>query len=258
MDRKNIRPYNLIKQMTVTTLLSFVFLIGTLSANAQYGLEIGFNGGVSYYMGDINYARQFYHPRHNIGATLKFHFGERIDLRLGYFNSRLVGNDADFKNVFQQVRNKSFAVTIDEISAMAEINFLPYIYGDVTRNSFTPYAQIGIAGTFVGRTANDEDFFAMAIPFGFGFKKNILPRLVLSIEWGFRWTISDMIDGITNESIKKDYEIAYGTPLTEDINMKQLGFRYTNDWYSVALVGISYTFKIGGLGCPAYYKRHQK
>ena len=96
----------------------------------------------------------------------------------------------------------------------------------------------------------------MAIPFGFGFKKNILPRLVLSVEWAFRWSLSDRIDGITNEDIKRDYQTAYGTALTEDVNRKQLGFRYTNDWYSVALVGISYTFKIGGLGCPAYYKKH--
>ena len=258
MDRLNKRSYKLIKQMTVATLLSFVFLFASLPSKAQYGLEIGFNAGVSYYMGDINYARQFYHPRHNLGASLKFHFSNRVILRLGYFNTRLVGNDADFNNTFQQVRNKSFAVSVDEISAQAEINFLPYIYGDVAHNSFTPYMQVGVAGSFVSRTANDEDFFTMAIPFGFGFKKNILPRLVLSIEWGFRWTLSDMIDGITNESIKTDYQIAYGTPLTEDVNMKQLGFRYTNDWYSVALIGISYTFKIGGLGCPAYYKKHDK
>ena len=258
MDRQKMISYKLIRQMTVATLLSFVFLFGSLQAKAQYGLEIGFNAGVSYYMGDINYARQFYHPRHNLGASLKFHFSNRVILRLGYFNTKLVGRDADFNNTFQQVRNKEFGVSLNEISAQAEINFLPYIYGDVSRNSFTPYMQVGVAGAFVGRTADDDDFFTMAIPFGFGFKKNILPRLVLSIEWAFRWTISDMIDGITNESIKKDYQLAYGTPLTEDINMKQLGFRYTNDWYSVALVGISYTFKIGGLGCPAYYKKHDK
>ncbi len=258
MDRQKMISYKLIRQMTVATLLSFVFLFGSLQAKAQYGLEIGFNAGVSYYMGDINYARQFYHPRHNLGASLKFHFSNRVILRLGYFNTKLVGRDADFNNTFQQVRNKEFGVSLNEISAQAEINFLPYIYGDVSRNSFTPYMQVGVAGSFVGRTADDDDFFTMAIPFGFGFKKNILPRLVLSIEWAFRWTISDMIDGITNESIKKDYQLAYGTPLTEDINMKQLGFRYTNDWYSVALVGISYTFKIGGLGCPAYYKKHDK
>lgn len=258
MDRQKMISYKLIRQMTVATLLSFVFLFGSLQAKAQYGLEIGFNAGVSYYMGDINYARQFYHPRHNLGASLKFHFSNRVILRLGYFNTKLVGRDADFNNTFQQVRNKEFGVSLNEISAQAEINFLPYIYGDVSRNSFTPYMQVGVAGAFVGRTADDDDFFTMAIPFGFGFKKNILPRLVLSIEWAFRWTISDMIDGITNESIKKDYQLAYGTPLTEDINMKQMGFRYTNDWYSVALVGISYTFKIGGLGCPAYYKKHDK
>ena len=85
--------------MTVTSLLSFVFLFSALSVKAQYGLEIGFNGGVSYYMGDINYVRQFYHPRHNIGASIKFHFSNRFDLRLGYFNSMLVGNDADFNDI---------------------------------------------------------------------------------------------------------------------------------------------------------------
>lgn len=258
MDRQKSSTYKHLKQMTVTSLLSFVFLFSALSVKAQYGLEIGFNGGVSYYMGDINYVRQFYHPRHNIGASIKFHFSNRFDLRLGYFNSMLVGNDADFNNVFQQVRNKSFNVSLNEISAQLEINFLPYLYGDVSRNSFTPYLQVGVAGTFIGKTADDEDFFTMALPFGFGFKKNILPRLVLSVEWAFRWTLSDRIDGITNEDIKRDYQTAYGTALTEDVNRKQLGFRYTNDWYSVALVGLSYTFKIGGLGCPAYYKKHDK
>lgn len=243
--------------MTVTSLLSFVFLFTAVKANAQYGLEIGVNAGVSYYMGDINYSRQFYKPKFNVGATLKFHFSNRMALRLGYMNTGLAGCDADFDNTFQQVRNRSFNVSLNEISAQAEINFLPYLYGDVARNSFTPYMQVGIAGTWIGKTNNDEDFFTMAVPFGFGFKKNILPRLVVSIEWAFRWTISDMIDGISNESIKEDYELAYGLPVTSDINMKQLGFRYTNDWYSVAVIGVSYTFKIGGLGCPAYYKKHK-
>ena len=245
--------------MTVISLLSFVFLFTTLTAEAQYGLEVGFNGGVSYYMGDINYSRQFYHPRMNLGGSLKFHFGTRVTFRVGYFFTSLHGSDADFNNVFQQVRNKTFSVNLNEVSAQAEINFLPYNYGDVARNSFTPYLQVGLAGTLVTRKNSDEkNFVTMALPFGMGFKKNILPRLVFSVEWAFRWTISDMIDGISNESIKKDYEAAYGQQLSEDINMKQLGFRYTKDWYSVALVGISYTFKIGGVGCPAYYKKHQK
>ncbi len=245
--------------MTVTALLSFVFLFAVLPSYAQYGLEIGVNGGVSYYMGDINYSRQFYKPEMNIGATLKLHFGNRIALRLGYFNSGLKATDADFNNTFQQIRNKSFDVALNEISAQAEINFLPYLYGDVARNSFTPYMQVGLAGTWIGSNYdNDDAFVTMAIPIGFGFKKNIFPRLVLSIEWAFRWTFSDMIDRISNESIKHDYELAYGVPLTSDINMKQLGYRYTNDWYSVAVIGLSYTFKIGGLGCPAYYKKRQK
>ena len=128
MDRQKMISYKLIRQMTVATLLSFVFLFGSLQAKAQYGLEIGFNAGVSYYMGDINYARQFYHPRHNLGASLKFHFSNRVILRLGYFNTKLVGRDADFNNTFQQVRNKEFGVSLNEISAQAEINFLPYIY----------------------------------------------------------------------------------------------------------------------------------
>ena len=258
MDKIRTRSYNSLKQMTVTALLSFVFLFGSLHSFAQYGLEIGVNAGVSYYMGDINYARQFYRPKLNVGATLKFHFSNRIALRLGYCSSGLQGYDEDFNNVFQQVRNRSFNVSLNEISAQAEINFLPYLYGDVARNSFTPYLQVGLAGTWIGNTYNDEDFFTMAVPIGFGFKKNIIPRLVISVEWAFRWTISDMVDGISNESIKKDYEIAYGVPISSDNNIKQLGFRYTNDWYSMAVIGISYTFKIGGLGCPAYYKKHQK
>lgn len=244
--------------MTVTCLLSFVFLFLAHTTYAQYGLEIGVNSGLSYYMGDINYSRQFYKPKLNIGASLKFHFGTRLVLRIGYANTSLAAYDADFNNTFQQIRNKQFQLSLNELSVQAEINFLPYLYGDVARNSFTPYLQVGVAGSSISfKDVSDQDFLTLAVPFGFGFKKNIIPRLVVSIEWAFRWTISDYIDRITNENIKTDYELAFGTPLTSDINAKQLGYRYNKDWYSFAVIGISYTFKIGGLGCPAYYKKHQ-
>jgi len=136
------------------------------------------------------------------------------------------------------------------LSAQFEINFLPYEIGDMRKNSYTPYLQTGLV-LYVANSSQDVVNFA--VPLGFGFKKNIKPQLVLSVEWAFRRTFTDYLDSLSGEDLK-EYDPNFGTPIDDVNRHKQLGFRYNKDWYFVALVSLSYTFKFTKIGCPAYYE----
>jgi len=231
----------------------FVFLLmmcfASSSVSAQGGMEFGASAGGSYYMGDINLARHFYKTKANFGGFAKFHFNGRYDLKIGAFYSNLSAADEDFSSEFQQLRDRSFETSLIEISAQFEVNFLPYEIGDVRRKSYTPYLQTGLA---VYLANSSQDVINFAVPIGFGFKKNIKPQLVLSVEWGFRRTFSDYLDSLSGEDLR-DYDPNYGVEVDDVNRHKQLGFRYNKDWYSVALVSLSYSFKFNKIGCPAYY-----
>lgn len=217
---------------------------------AQQGLEFGASAGGSYYMGDINLARHFYSTNLNLGGFAKYHLNGRYDIKVAAFYTSLQADDKDFNNSFQQIRDRSFETSLIELSAQFEINFLPYEIGDMRKNSFTPYLQTGLA-VYIANSS--QDIINFTIPIGFGMKKNIKPQLVLGIEWAFRKTFSDYLDSLSGEDLG-NYDSDYGVTINDSNRFKQRGFRYSKDWYSVALVSLSYTFKIGGLGCPAYYE----
>lgn len=228
----------------------FICILGFVNqTQAQAGLEFGVSAGGSYYMGDINLYRHFYSPHANYGGFAKYHFNGRYVLKVGGFFTRLSASDSDFNNQFQILRDREFETSLIEISGQIEIHFLPYLIGDVKRQSFTPYLQTGLA-LYIANSA--QDVVSVALPIGFGIKKNIRPRLVVSAEWGFRRTFSDYLDSVSGEDLS-NYSPDYGTAIDDENRLKQTGFRYNKDWYSIALVSISYTFKLGGLGCPAYY-----
>jgi len=246
------KQYYIKRMMQIfSALFVFFMLIFAMPSQtmAQQGLEFGLSGGGSYYMGDINLARHFYKTNWNLGGFAKYHLNGRYDVKLGAFYTSLNAADADFNNTFQQIRNREFETSLIEISAQFEINFLPYEIGDMRKYSYTPYLQSGLA-VYIANSS--QDVINFALPIGFGFKKNIKPQLVLSVEWAFRRTFSDYLDSLSGEDLG-NYDPNYGVAIDEASRHQQTGFRYNKDWYSVALVSLSYTFKIGGLGCPAYY-----
>jgi hypothetical protein len=241
-------------QIMQTKSALFVFLIVLLFAgnklNAQRGMEFGATGGASYYLGDLNLYKHFYSPHLSLGVFGKYHINPRYALRFAGLYSRVSGADIDFNNAFQLVRDREFESTLIEASAMFEVSFLPYEIGDMKRKSYTPYLHSGLA---IYMAPNANDVINFAIPIGFGFKKNIKPRLVLGLEWTFRRTFSDVLDNVSGEDLD-NYDPNYGIPIDDASRHKQIGFRYNKDWYSIANLTLSYTFKLGGLGCPAYYE----
>jgi len=240
-----------IMQRKSVVIASLLLLSVSLSTplSAQKAMEIGANTGVSYYMGDINPGKHFYASHINLGGFVKLHFNSRSLIKLGCIYTNLSGKDSDFNNQFQILRDHSFKTSLIELAAMYEVHFLPYSISDTKKLSFTPYLQLGLAAYWA---KSAEDNFNWAIPIGFGMKKNILPRIVFAVEWSFRKTFSDLLDSLSGEDLN-DYDQNYGTVITSSNNSKQSGFKYNKDWYSMVCVTISYTFRVGGLKCNAYY-----
>lgn len=201
-------------------------------------------------MGDINLYKHFYSPHANFGGFAKYHINSRYVIRLGAAYTNLSAADEDFNNEFQLLRDRHFETSLIELAAQFEIHFLPYLIGDVKKQSFTPYLLTGFSAYIAN---SSQDIINFSIPIGFGVKKNIRPRLVLGVEWNFRRTFSDYLDSLSGEDLD-NYDPNYGTPIDpSSTRLKQTGFRYNKDWYAMACVTLSYTFKFNKIGCPAYY-----
>jgi hypothetical protein len=225
-----------------------LLLIAIIPASAQKYVEFGANVGPAYYIGDVNPGKHFYSTNLSFGGFGKVHFNSRSVLKVGILYTKLSGSDSDFDNQFQILRDHSFKTSLLEFGAFYEVHFLKYSIVDTKKLSFTPYLQLGFV-TYFAKAA--ENRFNLAIPIGFGIKKNILPRTVFSMEWGFRKTFSDLLDSLSGEDLN-NYDTKQPTAITSANNIKQSGFKYNKDWYSVISISLSYTFRIGGIRCNAY------
>jgi hypothetical protein len=247
---KAIPKFGLLLYFIVAVLVFSLFGNNNLNAQSQKAADIGVMAGASYYMGDMNLAKHLYSPHLNIGGFMRYHFNPRYILRIGGFYSRISARDSDFNNDFQQLRNLEFETSLIELSAQVEFNFMPFIIGQSSRYGFSPYLQTGL----VLYIANEShDFISFALPIGIGVKKIIGPRLVIGAEWAFRRSFSDMLDNITGEDIGL-YNTSFSTPVNDVDWHKQYAFKYTKDWYSYMAITLTYAFRFGGLGCPAYYE----
>jgi opacity protein-like surface antigen len=101
------------------------------------------------------------------------------------------------------------------------------------KNRYSPYVSAGI-GYASALSSNVNAASATTINFGVGFKYNLARRWSMGVEWTFRKTLNDMLDG------------------TENIGADQGVFFHNSDWYSI--VGLFITYKIFNWreDCPAY------
>ncbi|HOY38401.1 MAG: hypothetical protein KBB11_03540 [Bacteroidales bacterium] len=236
------------KLITGCLLILSSLIHGAAFGQRSGGGEIGVMAGGSYYMGDINLAIPFYQPHLNLGGFYKHHLNSRLSVRVGFFASSLSADDQDFNSYYQKLRNSRFSTNMMEISLQTEFNFLPYLMGELRKRNYTPYLQTGLAYYL---TPGSAKVTGLSIPVGLGFKVNISHRMVLSAEWGFRRTFTDLLDNTTGEDLYQ-YNTVDNIPYNATTGIRQIGFAMNKDWYSYASLGLSYCFSWGGFPCPAY------
>ncbi len=212
-----------------------IFLLYNSLMFSQARMDVGGFGGVSYYMGDINPSKQFYSPQPAVGALIRYNFDQRYSIRGNVLYGTLSANDQDFKNLYQQTRNHSFNTSAFEVAVLAEFNFLPYVVANDKFNRST-YLVAGIAYAMMPSTPSPSQF---SIPFGIGYKINLLRNWAFGAEWTLRKTFSDNIDGLNG----KDYL---------NNSYKQTAFANNNDWYSFCGIFLTYMIFSEELKCAAY------
>lgn len=275
------------KLYKVAALLLLAVVIIGKHAVAQYS-EIGIGAGVSFYMGDLNPETPFKQPMPAGGIFYRYNFNDRFSARgmasVGY----LKGDDAKSDVQSQLDRNLNFQSWLFEFAITGEFNFFKYAPGDM-KHPITPYLFGGIAvfkfnPTTVAADGNryelqplgtegqgttfypDRKKYSLttaAIPFGLGVKANLSKTFSVGLEWGMRYAFTDYIDDVSGTYAAPDviqaergdiaYELANRSNLTDEVlEGRQRGNSKTNDWYSFAMVTLSFNIKARPPKCPAY------
>ncbi len=223
--------------------IRLLFLLCCLTAVSQaQSWELGLGVNSANYQGDVVEPTSFTLKETNPSLSL---FGRRhlkndaFALRLGLSLARISGDDTNFDNPsWRQTRRFNFKSPLTEIAGMLEWQpfgytkadgstrkLVPYLFGGLgaaLTNPKVDFNESGNNGTDPARIAQDKKDVkksTLAIPLGAGFRAKVGPGH-LGVEIGFRPTLSDYLDGIS-----------------------QAGNPDRRDWY--VLGGLNYSFGFG-------------
>ncbi len=207
------------------------FLVAFTALHSQSKTELGLFGGGSLMQGDINADQYFKDPSYALGILFRYNLTQRYALRAQLNYTNLKALDTHSSDAYRINRNASFNTSIMDAAVLFEINFLQFKYSE-RYTTFSPYINAGIGMHFVGVP------FGLTIPMGVGIKKTIGRRWCVGVEYTFRKTFNDQMDGIQN------------------IGQSSSVFN-NNDWYTMAGFVITYKIFDEITDCPAYdNKKH--
>ena len=201
-----------------------------MSTHAQIH-EVGVFLGGSNYIGDIGPTTYVSPNEPAIGVLYKWNKSPRHSYRFSYIQSKITSNDLDSKEVSRYQREYRFENNLKEVSLGLEFNFFDFNLHESSRK-ISPYVASGLSYFLAKYTLTDsktdtsvrgrtERRKSIALPIIIGIKSNISPRLVLALETGARYTLTDNVDGSFNQN--------FG-----NIN--------NNDWYVFTGATLTYTF----------------
>ncbi|WP_137401190.1 type IX secretion system protein PorG [Echinicola rosea] len=249
-------------QLLCCSLLILVFMsISAGRGYAQKTKEYGLGLGVATYSGDI--IRSLDPSQIGLQGTL---FGRRKfdnvwSVRYGIALAGLNAADSIRPlDAMAQARDAYFKGLLVEGHVMMEYHFLDYL-APHSPVRYSPYGFFGIGYTmffgegqsYHGEIHPDDDgdysLSTPVIPFGIGVKYQLKERMFLSVEFGFRPTLSDFLDKIEpNDTTLPRFPMDPDAPLPDDPDDYPLpyGVNYGNkadkDWYYFLGVTLSYSF----------------
>lgn len=203
------------------------FVCGLCVAQAQRYVEVGGFIGFANYQGDLaEDPIEFGETRYSFGGFAKYHYSRKLHLRAQLYYGRISGNDANKVENGPFPRNWSFTADIYEASIQAE--FLPFARPRIDRvglfhPQINPFLSLGIGSSFATKTLSrdntswreglrednppgdyatsfkepgDQDNF-LVIPIGGGLRFDFTQWTTLAGEFGWRYTRSDYVDGVS-------------------------------------------------------------
>lgn len=200
-------------------LSAFCFLLFAFHAQLfAQTWEIGVSAGASGYMGDLNQQNPAKISGYNLGAFVQRNFNPYFALKLHYSHGEIAGADSTSGTQQFRDRNLSFKTRLDELSLMAELNFMRYTPG-ADKDRFTPYVFLGLGGLAYNPQATylntqydlrplmtEGQAYAtttVVIPFGAGLKYNFSDKWNIMFSAGYRYALTDYIDDVSGKYFYK-------------------------------------------------------
>ncbi len=210
--------------------LGILFFFVGHAIYAQNSSDVGIIVGTNYYLGDINPKKQLYSSSPTLGFMYRYNMGPRYALRTSLSFGNLKGNDLDFDNQYQQSRAASFETELVDFSLQLEFNFQPFLVPLSSRaKRFSPYITSGVS--YISSSSTTSSF---AIPMGIGCKYLIAKRWTAAVEWSFKKSFTDDLDGL------------------EDPNKLNIANKFHNDDW-ISFLGVTLTLQLfNDLQCHAY------
>jgi len=256
-----------------------------VESKAQKGWEVGGTVGSAFYLGDLNTNYRINRPGPAARLFTRYNFNKRVCFKFAASYARVMAQDSDSKNTFEQSRNLSFASNIYDGSGELEFNFLPYTHGSEDEY-FTPYLMGGLSvykfnpkakyegnwyalqpfGT-EGQFQGDEySLTQMAFAFGGGIKLDLTAEWSLNVEISSRYLFTDYLDDVSTKypdikDVKKLNGPVAGALVDRSGELgiepiggrgRQRGNSKDRDSFHLLTIGVAYYF--GHVRCPSVSK----
>ena len=222
---------------------SIFFFLFALTMNAQIH-EIGVFLGGSNYIGDVGSTTYVAPNEPAFGILYKWNKSPRHSYRFSYTQSKIIANDKDSKEPSRNARGYNFENNLKEVSLGLEFNFFDFNLHDF-ETKITPYIYSGVSyfayyELFYISGGQREDYRngALAIPMVLGVKSNVFKNIILGVEVGARYTMTDNLDG--------------SNPKNKILSPLKFGDLNSNDWYVFSGITLTYTF--GNEPCYCVHK----
>ena len=221
----------------------FILLLGFTSVDAQIH-EIGVFLGGSNYIGDVGPTTYIAPDEFSFGLLYKWNKSPRHSWRISYNQAKITSSDLNSNSPGRTQRGFNFENNLKEVSLGLEFNFFDFNLHEAVPK-ITPYVSSGLS-----YFAYDELFYiageqkidfrsgTLAIPMTLGMKATLIDHLILGVEVGARYTMTDNLDG-SNPKNKILAPLKFG-----DIN--------SNDWFVFSGITLTYTF--GNQPCYCIHK----
>ncbi len=287
------------KYKAVLILISTVLLSVDIFSQRN---EVGVSGGLGYYLGDLNPSNHFRNPKLSFGFLYRRNITTHFSVRAFYNHIHIQAYDSQSKNEYQIIRNLHFDSKVHEIGSVLEFNFFAFEPGNVVdpiwyfpKERATFYSFVGLTYFHNNPHAFNEldnawvplhrvhteaqeleenrrmySRYQVAVPFGIGFKYNVVQGVMLSLEWGMRMTFTDYVDDVGGVYPDRDLLAASGytgalfmsdkslntSASTRFRNVgRQRGFIYSRDWYNYTALILSFRIKDKAKFCYKFKKK---
>ncbi|MFT5820994.1 MAG: hypothetical protein ACI8ZM_002242 [Crocinitomix sp.] len=238
--------------------------------------EVGFFGGGSYYIGDLNPSKHFVYSKLAYGGIFRYNLSTRHSLRFNVTYGNIYGEDSKSSDPYRVDRNLSFKTQVLEFAFGVELDLFryrindmkypisPYFFYQLAYTRINPKAELngidyalqplateGQGSGLTGTKNNRYKLNQFTVPLGIGLKFNLKKRIAISIEYGIRKTFTDYVDDVSGDYLDSDVITALNGPLAAEFSDRSLsegskaginrGTSLNKDWYS--FYGIMLTFK---------------